>query len=161
MLIEENNRKIKGATAQDSTLEQTSKVWSDGTSHLNYKPCPDELQKFIEGTNLDELVYWKLKEKLEKQSSTKQHEILKGVIADVERPLFAIILSKTNGNQSKAAELLGCNRNTLHRKLKEFLINPRDVKKTTKSKSSKKGFFAAVNSGLAFKNIPLSESAEV
>ena len=155
MLIEENNRTIKGATALDSTFEQNS-TWSERVNSLDYESCPDEVKKFIEDTDLDELVYWKLKEKLEKQTSNAQNEILKGVIADVERPLFAIVLSKTNGNQSKAAELLGCNRNTLHRKLKEFLINPRDIKKTIKIKSSKKDFSSKGTS--AFNNVSLSDA---
>ncbi|MES2613957.1 MAG: helix-turn-helix domain-containing protein [Bdellovibrionota bacterium] len=152
MLIEENNRKIKGATAHDADMDQT-KTWSERSSSLDYNACPDDFKKFIENTNLEDLVYWKLKEKLEKQAAHKQNEILKGVIADVERPLFAIVLGKTNGNQSKAAELLGCNRNTLHRKLKEFLINPRDIRKTMKKRSLKKDFFAkgtSASAGLNF-----------
>jgi DNA-binding protein Fis len=126
----------------------------------NYAACPDEIKQIIESTDLDKLVYWKLKHRLEKQSSSVQNEILKGVIADVERPLFAIVLNKTNGNQSKAAEVLGCNRNTLHRKLKEFFINPRDVKRKIKSKTVSKKFFSTP-SPLAFKNSTQSNIAEL
>ena len=39
-----------------------------------------------------------------------------------EKPLFKIVLAHTNGNRSKAAELLGINRNTLHTKLVEYKI---------------------------------------
>ena len=39
-----------------------------------------------------------------------------------EKPLFKIVLAHTNGNRSKAAELLGINRNTLHTKLVEYSI---------------------------------------
>lgn len=160
MLNEENNRKIKGASALNSPSELAN-TWSTRINSSEYETCPDDLKKFIETTDLDELVYWKLKETLEKHASQKQNEILKGVIADVERPLFAIVLSKTNGNQSKAADLLGCNRNTLHRKLKEFLINPRDIKKTLKNKPAKKAFFSKTNSltpNHAFKNMTLSDA---
>ena len=39
-----------------------------------------------------------------------------------EKPLFKIVLAHTNGNRSKAAEILGINRNTLHTKLVEYKI---------------------------------------
>ena len=39
------------------------------------------------------------------------------VIAAVERPLFELALRETRGNQIKAAELLGLNRNTLRKRL--------------------------------------------
>jgi Fis family transcriptional regulator, factor for inversion stimulation protein len=35
----------------------------------------------------------------------------------VEKPLLEIVMAQTKGNQSKAAEWLGMNRNTLRRKL--------------------------------------------
>jgi Fis family transcriptional regulator, factor for inversion stimulation protein len=39
------------------------------------------------------------------------------VIATVERPMLDVVLQHAEGNQSKAAEWLGINRNTLRRKL--------------------------------------------
>jgi DNA-binding protein Fis len=150
MMIEENNRKVQGASVHDTSLNKNIS-WSDKVNSATYESCPDSIKLLIQETDLDELVFWKLKEQLEKQVASKQNEILKGVLADVERPLFAIVLSKTNGNQSKAAEILGCNRNTLHRKLKEFSINPKDCKKSGK-KASKKEILAKVNAQTAFNN---------
>ena len=40
----------------------------------------------------------------------------------MEKPLFEIVLKKTKGNRSKAAEILGINRNTLHVKIEEYGI---------------------------------------
>lgn len=42
------------------------------------------------------------------------------VIHEVEEPLFRIILKHTSGNQTRAASILGINRATLRRKLREF-----------------------------------------
>lgn len=41
------------------------------------------------------------------------------VINEVEQPLLKTVLQHTGGNQSKAAEILGLNRGTLRKKLKE------------------------------------------
>jgi len=39
------------------------------------------------------------------------------ILRVVERPLLDVVMTKAEGNQSKAAEWLGINRNTLRRKL--------------------------------------------
>ena len=44
------------------------------------------------------------------------------IINEVERPLISICLSATKGNQIKASKLLGLNRNTLRKKIKELKI---------------------------------------
>ncbi|PWC55612.1 nitrogen regulation protein NR(I) [Azospirillum sp. TSO22-1] len=44
------------------------------------------------------------------------------VLREVERPLISLSLSATRGNQIKAAELLGLNRNTLRKKIRELDI---------------------------------------
>ena len=44
------------------------------------------------------------------------------VLREVELPLIALTLSATRGNQLKAAELLGINRNTLRKKIRELDI---------------------------------------
>jgi two-component system nitrogen regulation response regulator GlnG len=44
------------------------------------------------------------------------------VLREVELPLIALTLSATRGNQLKAAELLGINRNTLRKRIRELDI---------------------------------------
>ena len=44
------------------------------------------------------------------------------VMAEVERPLISLCLSATRGNQIRAAKLLGLNRNTLRKKIRELDI---------------------------------------
>lgn len=44
------------------------------------------------------------------------------VINHVEKPLLEFILDRAQGNQTKAAEILGLNRNTLRKKIKDHGI---------------------------------------
>ena len=44
------------------------------------------------------------------------------VVREIERPLIALSLEATRGNQIRAAELLGLNRNTLRKKIRELDI---------------------------------------
>jgi len=44
------------------------------------------------------------------------------VISSVERPLLELVLHRVEGNQTQAAQLLGMNRNTLRKKIKEYGI---------------------------------------
>ncbi|MDQ2926678.1 MAG: helix-turn-helix domain-containing protein [Caldimonas sp.] len=50
---------------------------------------------------------------------TAMHEMILNV---VERPLFETVMKHAEGNQSRAAEWLGINRNTLRRKLVEHKL---------------------------------------
>jgi Fis family transcriptional regulator len=45
------------------------------------------------------------------------------VMREVEEPLFKAVMGHVRGNQSRAATILGINRGTLRKKLKEFGIN--------------------------------------
>jgi len=42
------------------------------------------------------------------------------VLSEVEHPLLKAAMNHTEGNQSKAAELLGINRSTLRKKLEKY-----------------------------------------
>jgi two-component system nitrogen regulation response regulator GlnG len=49
-------------------------------------------------------------------------DIYDQVLAEVERPLIRLTLASTRGNQIKAAAMLGLNRNTLRKKIKDLAI---------------------------------------
>lgn len=42
------------------------------------------------------------------------------VLVQVEKPLLECVLAQCGGNQSKAAQMLGLNRNTLRKKLLQY-----------------------------------------
>ncbi|MGY3803292.1 helix-turn-helix domain-containing protein [Pigmentibacter ruber] len=132
MNSENLNRTIEGATVQGPADDNDNSPMAN-EKLLSFSTCPDEYKMFIEETSLEKLVYWKLFNLFEKFDEDSPNDILKTVLAHVERPLFALVLKKTKGNQSKAADVLGCNRNTLHRKLKEFSIEPRDLRRALRS----------------------------
>ena len=47
-------------------------------------------------------------------------EVYQMVLAEVEAPLLAEIMAYTNNNQTKASRMLGLNRGTLRKKLKQY-----------------------------------------
>lgn len=51
------------------------------------------------------------------------HAIYDMVLGCVERPMLEYILNKVGGNQSKASEILGINRNTLRKKMALYNLN--------------------------------------
>jgi len=55
------------------------------------------------------------------QSSANLHGLMVGL---VEKPLLRAVMRETKSNQVRAAQLLGINRNTLRKKLKEHSIDP-------------------------------------
>jgi Fis family transcriptional regulator len=45
------------------------------------------------------------------------------VITEVEKPLLEIVMKHARSNQCKASEILGINRNTLRKKLKQYKLD--------------------------------------
>jgi Fis family transcriptional regulator len=47
-------------------------------------------------------------------------DVYEMVLAEIEAPLFETVMAYTKDNQTKASELLGLNRGTLRKKLKQY-----------------------------------------
>ena len=71
----------------------------------------------LEDLAFEEMVKSKLAGLLARIDGYPVHDLYEKVLARVERPLFDLVLAHTGGNQLKAAEILGLNRNTLRKKL--------------------------------------------
>lgn len=69
-------------------------------------------------------------EQLDGQTPANLHQM---VIGEVEPPLLEVVLNFTDGNQSEAATILGINRATLRKKLKQYRISS-----STKNERGKK-----------------------
>ena len=55
-------------------------------------------------------------------AGARAREVYRIILDMVEKPLIEVVLEKTDGNQSKAAKILGMNRNTLHAKVRKLEI---------------------------------------
>lgn len=56
---------------------------------------------------------------MDEKNNGHLHELIMG---GIEKPLVEIVLKETSGNQTKAANILGINRNTLRKKIAEYKI---------------------------------------
>jgi two-component system nitrogen regulation response regulator GlnG len=73
--------------------------------------------------DLEELITERLTEFLEKTHLTGKQELYDTIMPLMEKPLLTLVLRKTGLNQVKASELLGINRNTLRKRIKDLKIN--------------------------------------
>lgn len=78
--------------------------------------------------SLEDMLEKKLEPFIEKTSGRGKEELYDSIMPFMERPLIKLVLKKTRFNQVKAAELLGINRNTLRKKIKELKISRKDIK---------------------------------
>ena len=58
----------------------------------------------------------------------KRGDIYKTILDEIEKPLIENALECTDGNQLKAAKILGINRNTIRSKIKKLGIDPKKWK---------------------------------
>ena len=66
---------------------------------------------------LDEAVTKSLEKYFRDLDGTLPHCIYDMVIRAVERPMLEVVMKQAHGNQLRASEMLGINRNTLRKKL--------------------------------------------
>jgi two-component system nitrogen regulation response regulator GlnG len=83
----------------------------------------------LEDLSLEDLVHAKLRSFLRRVQGYDVKNLYDDVIARVERPLLELVLEQADGNQLKAAEVLGLNRNTLRKKITTLGIGERRAKR--------------------------------
>jgi two-component system nitrogen regulation response regulator GlnG len=89
----------------------------------------------LEDMAFEDMVKAKLAGFLRRMDGYQVHDLYEKVVKRVERPLLELVLQHTGGNQVKAAEILGLNRNTLRKKLAE--LSPegtRQARRTSRAK---------------------------
>ena len=72
--------------------------------------------------HIEECVRASLEQYFRDLRGTEPHALHDMVMHAVEKPLLDVVMQHAAGNQSKAAEWLGINRNTLRRKLSDHKL---------------------------------------
>ncbi|RJQ51504.1 MAG: hypothetical protein C4526_09875 [Nitrospiraceae bacterium] len=81
---------------------------------------PKSIGKFVET---------RLKGFMQNIKRLEKFSLYEMVIPEVEKSLIVMVMEETNGNQIKAAKLLGINRNTLRSKIRKLKIKVKNLRK--------------------------------
>ena len=73
--------------------------------------------------NIDDFLKKSLKEHLGKMKAMENGRLHETVLGQVEKSLLRMVMEETRGNQSDASRMLGINRNTLRKKIREYKLN--------------------------------------
>ncbi|MEK6532164.1 MAG: sigma-54 dependent transcriptional regulator [Deltaproteobacteria bacterium] len=78
--------------------------------------------------SLEDIIMARLKSFIDRTGANGRQELYGFIMQFMERPLISLVLEKTKGNQVQASEVLGINRNTLRKKIKELNIDAEKFK---------------------------------
>ena len=87
---------------------------------LQNKAAPSNLE--VDQLSLEEIIRHKLEDYFRRTEGVDVDNLYSLVIERIERPLIELTLKKTRGNQIRAAQILGINRNTLRKKISDLRI---------------------------------------
>ncbi len=111
-----NVRELENAIQRAITLAQSDKIFPDALPPQIFNPGHGVALSF------ENFLEEKLADLVERISGLETGDIYSMVLQRVEKPLITLVLKKTEGNQVRAAHLLGINRNTLRKKIRELGI---------------------------------------
>jgi len=118
-----NVRELENVVQRAMVMATTGVILPE---HLPIGPVSAAASVAIDAT-LEEIIERKLLEcvrGLREHASANLYDLMIGL---VEKPLLRAVLRETGGNQVRAAQILGINRNTLRKKLTEHGIDPDTV----------------------------------
>lgn len=85
-----------------------------------------KIARTIKNVSIEKLTCLKIENYFKKSRTLKDDNLYPSVISSVEKALIKSVLKQTSFNQLQSAKLLGINRNTLRRKIKELKIKLRE-----------------------------------
>jgi two-component system nitrogen regulation response regulator GlnG len=118
-----NVRELENTIKRAVILSSDPLLSSDDFSAL--RPQPGSMSRG-EDLSLEALVEMKLRSSLGSLDKMESGDLYSMILEQMERPLIRFVLEKTRGNQVKAADILGINRNTLRKKIQDLGV---EVKK--------------------------------
>jgi two-component system, NtrC family, nitrogen regulation response regulator GlnG len=113
--VRELENTIKRAVILSSDQLLTADDFSGLRQHGSSAPKNEDI-------SLESLVDMKLRSSLGNLDKMEAGDLYGIVLEQIERPLIRFVLEKTRGNQVKAADVLGINRNTLRKKIQDLDI---------------------------------------
>ena len=113
-------------TAKYADVQVYNNIESPSNSAINKGPV--DVVSLISSYPFEELVQHKLRQVVPLWDRSESGDLYRHIIDMVERPLIELVLSRTNGNQCKAAKILGINRNTLRKKINSLGIETKTCK---------------------------------
>lgn len=82
----------------------------------------DPKKKFKGATSLSEAVAIAMEDYFDHLEDELTTDLYQLVLGEVEAPLLRVVMDRTKQNQSTASQILGINRGTLRKKLKEYKL---------------------------------------
>ncbi|MDE0485338.1 MAG: sigma-54 dependent transcriptional regulator [Candidatus Poribacteria bacterium] len=116
-----NVRELENAIKRALVMCSGQMLLTEHFAQIFDKPISDST---IDNQNPDQQIHALLQGEVERylESEADAGQLYAAIRSVFEKPLFEIVLEHTDGNRSKASEILGINRNTLHTKLNEYDI---------------------------------------
>lgn len=131
--IKKEKEEFYAIVSSASMLQKTVAQIHETAHHLNsvngngggwtLSPGAPEQETKGHEPNLADLVEKKLTQFVQKIKTCEVKNLYSLLIREFEKPLITLALKETKGNQIQAAQLLGMNRNTLRKKMKELKIS--------------------------------------
>ncbi len=90
---------------------------------------PDVFETFVSDTpatsiSLKDFIEKRLHDFIKRFKASEGSNLYYTLLREIEKPLITLVLKETGGNQIQAAHILGLNRNTLRKKIRELNIVP-------------------------------------
>lgn len=86
-------------------------------------PSDTEFMHRLDKLSLESVVEIKISRFLDQIGSFYPDDLYDLILAKIEKPFLQQILRRTGNNQAQAAKILGINRNTLRKKMKQYGLN--------------------------------------